>query len=57
MRSNITMLTFVLVILFTFDYFALDGRIFDWLLRTAQDTGSQWKSDVDDILSRRLHSS
>jgi hypothetical protein len=57
MRSNMTMFTFVLVILFTFDYFAMDGRLLDWLLRTAQDTGLQWKSGVTDILGRYFHSS
>jgi hypothetical protein len=57
MRSNLTMVTFVLVILFTFDYFAMDGRILDWLLRIAHETGLQWKSDVDDIISRYLRTS
>jgi hypothetical protein len=57
MRSNLTMVTFVLVILFTFDYFAMDGRILDWLLRAAHEAGLQWKSDVDDIISRYLRTS
>jgi hypothetical protein len=54
MRSNLTMLSFVVVILFTFDYFALDGRVLGWVLRTVQDTGIEWKNDVDMLIDRHL---
>ena len=54
MRSNLTMLSFVLVIFFTFDYFAVDGRALEWLLRRVQDTGLEWKATVDWVIDRQF---
>jgi hypothetical protein len=54
MRSNMTMLTFVLVIFFAFDYFAMNGRTSEWLWRSAQDTGLELKSDMDSIIDHSL---
>jgi hypothetical protein len=55
MRSNLTMLSFVLVIFFTFDYFALDGRALEWVVRRIQDTGLEWKASVDGVIERQFH--
>jgi hypothetical protein len=54
MRSNVATFAFVLVILVTFDYFAMNGRILNWVAQTAEETGADWKSDIDGMIGHYL---
>jgi hypothetical protein len=54
MRVNLTILAFVIGMIVAFDYFALNARYVHWLLRSAEETGTQFKDDVNDFVGRHV---
>jgi hypothetical protein len=54
MRVNLTILAFVAGMIVAFDYFALNARYIHWLLRSAEETGTQFKDDVNDFVGRHV---
>jgi hypothetical protein len=54
MRVYVTIFAFVVGMIVGFDYFALNGRNTHWLLRGAEETGAQFKDEVNDFVSRHV---